>query len=123
MERRKAMRFRKHIASQAVPEAKQDKARLAALHAPRFRGKARAHLAQLKRGSDDAWLFENRIWNDEVMHTSATPTIVITGLVPVIHVLPVYLKKRRGWPGHRRAEATPFFERLCPAMTNCGWAG
>jgi hypothetical protein len=20
--------------------------------------------------------------------------------------------------GHRRAEATPFFERLCPAMTN-----
>ncbi|WP_283814031.1 hypothetical protein [Afipia massiliensis] len=31
------------------------------------------------------WLFENRIWNDEVMHTSATPTIVITGLVPAIH--------------------------------------
>src|SRR6185437_5668382 len=26
-------------------------------------------------------------------------------------------KQRRGWPGHRRAEATPFFERLCPAMT------
>jgi hypothetical protein len=25
---------------------------------------------------------------------------------------------RRGWPGHRRAEATPFSERLCPAMTN-----
>src|SRR5689334_9555772 len=25
--------------------------------------------------------------------------------------------QRRGWPGHRRAEATPFFERLCPAMT------
>src|SRR5580700_2223197 len=22
--------------------------------------------------------------------------------------------------GHRRAEATPFFERLCPAMTNVG---
>src|SRR6201996_696030 len=22
--------------------------------------------------------------------------------------------QRRGWPGHRRAEATPFFERLCP---------
>jgi hypothetical protein len=35
MERRKAMRFRTHIASHAVPEAKQDKVRLAALHAPR----------------------------------------------------------------------------------------
>jgi hypothetical protein len=23
-----------------------------------------------------------------------------------------------GWPGHRRAEATPFFERLRPAMTS-----
>jgi len=23
---------------------------------------------------------------------------------------------RRGGPGHRRAETTPFFERLCPAM-------
>jgi len=27
-------------------------------------------------------------------------------------------RQRRGWPGHRRAEGTPFFERLCPAMTN-----
>jgi hypothetical protein len=26
----------------------------------------------------------------------------------------------RGWPGDRRAEATPFFERLCPAMTEEG---
>ena len=24
---------------------------------------------------------------------------------------------RHGWPGHRRAEATPSFRRLCPAMT------
>src|SRR5437588_1812893 len=24
---------------------------------------------------------------------------------------------RRRWPGHRRAEATPSFGRLCPAMT------
>src|SRR5262249_17277037 len=24
----------------------------------------------------------------------------------------------RGWPGHRRAEATPSFGRLCPAMTS-----
>ena len=26
-------------------------------------------------------------------------------------------KRRRRWPGHRRAEATPSFGRLCPAMT------
>jgi putative endonuclease len=27
-----------------------------------------------------------------------------------------------GWiAGHRRAEATPFFERLCPAMTKVMW--
>src|SRR5258708_37225346 len=25
-----------------------------------------------------------------------------------------------GWPGHRRAEATPSFGRLCPAMTSNG---
>src|SRR6476660_5514624 len=25
-------------------------------------------------------------------------------------------RPRRGWPGHRRAEATPSFGRLCPAM-------
>src|SRR5882724_10376038 len=25
--------------------------------------------------------------------------------------------RKRGWPGHRRAEATPSFGRLCPAMT------
>jgi hypothetical protein len=35
MERRKAMRFRSFIASQAMPEAKRYKVRLAALHAPR----------------------------------------------------------------------------------------
>jgi hypothetical protein len=35
MERREAMRFRNSTASPAVPEAKQDKVRLAALHAPR----------------------------------------------------------------------------------------
>jgi hypothetical protein len=36
MERRKAMRFRTNIASHAMPEAKQNKVRLSALHAPRF---------------------------------------------------------------------------------------
>src|SRR6202790_1493202 len=39
------------------------------------------------------------------------------GLVVRIHVLACWRKERRGWPGHRRAEATPSFGRLCPAMT------
>jgi hypothetical protein len=38
MERREAMRFRTNIASHAVPEAKQQKVRFAALHAPRLLG-------------------------------------------------------------------------------------
>ena len=38
VERREAMRFRSFIVSQAMPEAKQHKVRLAALHAPRFQG-------------------------------------------------------------------------------------
>ncbi|TKW77747.1 MAG: hypothetical protein DI543_14080 [Bradyrhizobium icense] len=29
----------------------------------------------------------------------------------------LFLWPRRGWPGHRRAEATPSFGRLCPAMS------
>jgi hypothetical protein len=53
----------------------------------------------------------------------------LCSLVPGIHVLLSLMQQRRGWPGigerkrrrssngHRRAEATPFFERLCPAMT------
>src|ERR1700736_4061315 len=31
--------------------------------------------------------------------------------------LTVSRRERRGWPGHRLAEATPSFGRLCPAMT------
>src|SRR5689334_6585022 len=39
------------------------------------------------------------------------------GFLPGIHVLP--LDHEKTWmAGHRRAEATPFFERLCPATTN-----
>ena len=41
MERRKAKRFRRTIASHAVPEAKRYKMRLAALHAPRMRARTR----------------------------------------------------------------------------------
>src|SRR3984893_15600824 len=42
------------------------------------------------------------------------PSIVMPGLVPGIHV---FLTIAKTWmAGHRRAEATPFFERLCPAM-------
>jgi len=41
--------------------------------------------------------------------------IVMPGLVPGIHVFGSVCKT---WmAGHRRAEATPFFERLRPAMT------
>jgi hypothetical protein len=38
------------------------------------------------------------------------------GLVPGIHVL-LFRRAKTWMAGHRRAEATPFFERLCPAMT------
>ena len=45
------------------------------------------------------------------------------GLVPRIHGLPAAKKQRKTWmAGHRRAKATPFFERLCPAMTARGAA-
>ena len=43
--------------------------------------------------------------------------IVVPGLVPGIHVIVPIRQERRRWPGHRRVEATPFFERLGPAMT------
>ncbi|MBB5051648.1 hypothetical protein HNQ36_001602 [Afipia massiliensis] len=53
MERRKAMRFRRFTVSHAVPEAKQDKVRLAALHAPRFlRGANEASLARAFEGQN-----------------------------------------------------------------------
>ncbi|MGB6240825.1 MAG: hypothetical protein WBG16_26160, partial [Bradyrhizobium sp.] len=39
--------------------------------------------------------------------------LVMPGLEPGIHLL----RDSDGLPGHRQAEATPFFERLCPAMT------
>jgi len=42
---------------------------------------------------------------------------VMPGLVPGIHVLLHLGQERRGWPGHRRAKATPSFRRLSPAMT------
>jgi hypothetical protein len=38
------------------------------------------------------------------------------GLVPGIHVL-IRIDEKDVDGGHRRAEATPFFKRLCPAMT------
>jgi hypothetical protein len=38
------------------------------------------------------------------------------GFMPGVHVFSA--RKNKSWmAGHRRAEATPFFERLCPAMT------
>src|SRR5260370_35267236 len=53
----------------------------------------------------------------QLMEWTALAKLVMPGLVPGIHVLQRQQQERRGWPGHRRAEATPFFERLCPAMT------
>jgi hypothetical protein len=39
-------------------------------------------------------------------------------IVPGIDVFALHVLARKTWmAGHRRAEATPFFERLCPAMT------
>ena len=62
MERRKAMRFRKTIASPAVPEAKQDKVRLAALHAPHLlRGANEASLARAFQGHDES---SPRAWRE-----------------------------------------------------------
>jgi hypothetical protein len=42
-----------------------------------------------------------------------TPT-VMRGLVPRIHV---FLPGKTWMAGTQASEATPFFERLCPAMT------
>ena len=42
--------------------------------------------------------------------------IVMTGLVPAIHVFK--LRSPTRWmPGTQASEATPFFERLWPGMT------
>jgi hypothetical protein len=38
--------------------------------------------------------------------------LVIAGLDPAIHLF-----EKDGCAGHKRAKATPFFERLCPRMT------
>jgi hypothetical protein len=39
------------------------------------------------------------------------------GLVPGIHVFLLLSAVKTWMAGHRRAEATPSFGRLCPAMT------
>jgi hypothetical protein len=49
--------------------------------------------------------------------TSLRKTDVIAGLDPAIHRFEIIWLLEDGWPGHRRSEATPFFERLRPAMT------
>ena len=41
---------------------------------------------------------------------------VMAGLVPAIDAFAAR-HERRGCAGHRRAKATPFFERLCPRIT------
>jgi hypothetical protein len=42
---------------------------------------------------------------------------VMRALDPRIHLSSQESIEEDGLPGHRRAKATPFFERLCPAMT------
>src|SRR5207302_5898729 len=37
--------------------------------------------------------------------------------LPAIHAFPCLFQARTWMPGHRRAEATPSFGRLCPGMT------
>src|SRR5689334_6045214 len=44
----------------------------------------------------------------------------MAGLAPPIHVL-VAREESKTSPRHRRAEATPFFERLCAVMTASMW--
>src|SRR5205823_3719995 len=45
--------------------------------------------------------------------------VVITGLVPVIHVLALLPQQRRGWPGHRREAKL----RRLARPTERGWPG
>jgi hypothetical protein len=43
---------------------------------------------------------------------------VMPGLVPGIHVLAASVPGKTWMAGTEASEATPFFERLCPAMTD-----
>jgi hypothetical protein len=64
-------------------------------------------------------LKHNRLWNtgSPAFAGDDSESAVIAGLDPAI-IFKRNLSKIDGWPGHRRAKATPFFERLCPAMTS-----
>jgi hypothetical protein len=44
-------------------------------------------------------------------------SVVMPALVAGIHAFAISQQERRGCADHRRSEATPFFGRLCPAMT------
>jgi hypothetical protein len=48
---------------------------------------------------------------------STKPGLVMPGLVPGIHVLKGERRRKTWMAGTWASEATPFFERLCPAMT------
>jgi len=52
-----------------------------------------------------------------VLHLRQLVEIVMPGLVPGIHVFKTGTAQETRMAGHRRAEATPSFRRLCPAMT------
>jgi len=60
-------------------------------------------------------MFRSNSRTDVLFLAIFTDFIVMPGLVPGIHV---FFEARKAWVvGHRRAEATPSFGRLCPAMT------
>ena len=83
------------------------KVRLAALHAPRCLWGEFHRSTRAVRESNHAWLFRSGCLKIEsecdVTYASATPTIVITGLDPVIHALLANLEivvDGRVKPGH-----------------------
>jgi hypothetical protein len=124
MERRKAMRFRRFTVSQAVPEAKQDKVRLAALHAPRFKG-ARPKLTSRNQARERScvrkrkWLFENRIWNAQQRGAKSINTSdVMAGLVPAISIVEALCSIRRDHRDKPGDDVPRFQQRLCITSTS-----
>jgi hypothetical protein len=87
-------------------------------------GADRFNLKRYRRGFSNC---ERACWFSNRQHRA--PSVVTTGLDPVVHADVPRSKHRlfdaaqpHGLPGRRRAKATPFCERLCPAMTQ-RWRG
>jgi hypothetical protein len=54
---------------------------------------------------------------ERLSYPPVCPFPVVPALVAGIHVFFVLTVKKTRMAGYRRAEATPFSRRLCPAMT------